>query len=397
MPETKSINIFIAYAHADEAFLRPLRKHLAVLEDDGVSIWYDGEILPGEEWDVSIKKRLKAADIILLLVSIDFLTSDYVKGTELPTALSRHGAGECTVVPVIVRNCLWQKKLGNLQALPKEAFPVENWSSRDSAYHNVVEGLDRMIQVIKNPQAAKERAKKENEENERHYLTKLLHGSMVFIKGGNFEMGSKDHDSSKPIHNVNIPDFYICKYPVTQAQWKMITGNNPSHFNDNDNYPVDCISWYNAKEFIKKLNAKTGQKYRLPTESEWEYAARGGSKTNGFKYAGSNNLNEVGWYANNSNRTPSPVGRKKPNELGLFDMSGSVEEWCEDIWHDNYKGAPIDGSARMIGKYEYLRVSRGGSRNNYDDYNCSVHRRSGFHWANENGPYGFRLAHDSPM
>ncbi|HRI62046.1 MAG TPA: SUMF1/EgtB/PvdO family nonheme iron enzyme [Saprospiraceae bacterium] len=359
MPETKPVNIFIAYAHADEAYLRPLRKHLALLEDDGVSIWYDGEILPGEEWDTSIKKRLSEAHIILLLVSADFLTSDYVIGTELPTALGRHAAGECTVVPVIVRNCLWQKKLGALQALPVEAFPIENWSSRDSAYHNIAEGVDKLIIQIK----------VHREEAERHRLDPF-HNLMVLVEGGAFKMGSNKSDIEKPIHLVTVPNFYICKYPVTQGHWKQIMGeyNDPYGSEVDDNRPVELVSWDDAQEFIKKLNELTGQRYRLPTEAEWEYAARGGNQREGFEFAGSDDVDKVAWRRGISSSAAHPVGQKAPNELGLYDLSGNVFEWCEDVWHENYEKAPTDGSAWIVGGDESYRVKRGGFWNDNPEY-----------------------------
>jgi len=155
---------------------------------------------------------------------------------------------------------------------------------------------------------------------------------MIFIKGGTFEMGSKKSvwnvltKNEAPIHSVTVNDFYIGKYEITQAQWKEIMGNNPSK-NKGENNPVEKISWNEIQEYLRKLNKTTGNKFRLPTEAEWEYAARGGIEgANGpsYKYAGSNNIGEVAWLAGNSNLTTHPVGKKKPNELGLYDMSGNV-------------------------------------------------------------------------
>jgi len=387
MPDAKPVNIFIAYAHADEVFLRPLRKHLEVLEDDGVSIWYDGEILPGEEWDASIKKRLKVADIIILLVSIDFLTSDYVKGTELPTALNRHEAGECTVVPVIVRNCLWQKKLGTLQALPKEAFPVENWSSRDSAYHNVVEGLDKVIGEIKKRYIAVRQDKQIDEDNlmiKESSLVKLrnlrdpFQSLMIYVRGGRFE-GEK-YNRMYTSRNILISDFYICKYPVTQRQWKQIMGYNPSHFKGDEDRPVENVNWDDANLFIQTLNKVSERQYRLLTELEWDYAASGGQKSISLGFAGSDNLKEVAWYNENSNGGTQKVGLKKPNEIGVFDMNGNVWEWCEnEPWFK-----------------ESHRVIKGGSWKSplVDFVNGSRKLWSPKYRYNY---IGFRLAHDSPM
>lgn len=135
-------------------------------------------------------------------------------------------------------------------------------------------------------------------------------------------------------------------------------GNNPSNFSDCDNCPVEQVSWEEAQEFIRKLNRMTGKNYRLPTEAEWEYAARGGSKSHGYKYSGSNSIGDVAWYEGNSGDKTHPVGQKQPNELGLYDMSGNVFEWCSDRYggysssaQNNPKG-PSNGSS--------LRVCRGG-------------------------------------
>jgi formylglycine-generating enzyme required for sulfatase activity len=150
-------------------------------------------------------------------------------------------------------------------------------------------------------------------------------------------------------------------------------GSNPSHFKDCDECPVESVSWKDAQKFVAKLNAKTGMKFRLPTEAEWEYAARGGNISNGYRFSGSDNLDEVGWYANNSERKTHPVATKKANELGLYDMNGNVYEWCQDKWHDNYQDAPLDGSAWETGNSSH-RVLRGGSWDFYAQYCRSANR-----------------------
>jgi hypothetical protein len=147
--------------------------------------------------------------------------------------------------------------------------------------------------------------------------------------------------------NGAVKGFYIGKYEVTQAQWKALMGGNPSNFKG-DNLPVENVSWNDAREFLQRLNEKTGKRYRLPTEAEWEFAAREGAKQSDYNYSGSNEINNVGWYrGNNANRT-QPVGSKQPNELGIYDMTGNVWEWCEDLWN-----APLFT----------FRVARGGSWN----------------------------------
>jgi len=221
---------------------------------------------------------------------------------------------------------------------------------------------------------------------------------MVFVKGGTFTMGctgeqSDCGDDEKPTHQVTVSDFYMGKYEVTQKQWKDIMGNNPSYFKDCDNCPVEQVSWNDVQEFIQKLNQKTGKKYRLPAEAEWEYAARGGASTgsaSATKYAGSNKLDEVGWYTSNSSSKTHPVGQKKANELGIYDMTGNVWEWCSD-WYgsDYYKNSPVkDPRGPSSGS---RRVLRGGGWSN-GPQDCRVAIR---HY---NRPdlryyhYGFRLS-----
>ena len=190
-----------------------------------------------------------------------------------------------------------------------------------------------------------------------------LNIEMVAVQGGTFTMGcvserSEDCDDMEtPAHQVTVSDFYIGKYEVTQAQWKAIMDNNPSRFKG-DNLPVERMKWNDLQEFIRRLNAKTGKHYRLPTEAEWEYAARGGNKSKGYKYSGDNNIDNVAWYEENSGKKTHPVGSKFPNELGIYDMSGNVFEICCD-WMGRYtEDAQIDPQGPSSGPN---RVVRGGS------------------------------------
>jgi formylglycine-generating enzyme required for sulfatase activity len=198
---------------------------------------------------------------------------------------------------------------------------------------------------------------------------------MVFVHGGTFQMGSNDADNEKPIHSVTLPDFEMGKYPVTQKLWQEIMGSNPTHFKGCNDCPVEQVSWDDVQEFLEKLNHKyPGQNYRLPSEAEWEYAARGGRQSKGYTYAGSNVIGEVAWYKKNSGGKTQPVGSKRANELGIYDLSGNMWEWCQDAWHDNYQGAPIDGSAWESESNGIGRVLRGGSWYNYPHF-CRVSNR----------------------
>jgi formylglycine-generating enzyme required for sulfatase activity len=186
---------------------------------------------------------------------------------------------------------------------------------------------------------------------------------MVRVSGGTFTMGCTPEQGGgcdsdeRPTHQVTLSDFEIGKYEVTQAQWQAVMGNNPSSFKG-DNLPVERVSWTEVQEFIKKLNAATGGNYRLPTEAEWEYAARGGSRSRGYKYSGSGNIGDVAWYEDNSGSKTHPVGTKQANELGIHDMSGNVWEWVSD-WYGGYSGnAQTNPQGASSGSY---RVFRGGS------------------------------------
>ena len=197
--------------------------------------------------------------------------------------------------------------------------------------------------------------------DKRIYTERLPSGpsfDMLLVEGGSFQMGGTDEeaiDREKPIHEVEVPTFYLGKYPVTQGLWEAIMGNNPSGYKG-PRHPVENVSWEDVQKFLQRLNKETKQSYRLPTEAEWEFAARGGIHTEEYLYAGSDKLSEVGWYDDNAGNGTKVVGQLLENELGLFDMSGNVYEWCEDDYHDNYEGAPLDGSAWID------RPKRGGSR-----------------------------------
>lgn len=210
---------------------------------------------------------------------------------------------------------------------------------------------------------------------------------MVRVQKGRFRMGDDDskYDDEKPAHWVDIAqDFELGQYPVTQKLWEVVMGKNPARFKGSDR-PVERVSWddimgtengkkqdetkagfldrLNALPEIAALNAAEGCRFGLPSEAQWEYAARGGryGRAFGYAYAGSNYLPEVGWYWNNSQRQTHPVGRKLPNALGLYDMSGNVWEWCEDVRQDSYEDAPKGGLPRTEGENERIRVVRGGS------------------------------------
>jgi formylglycine-generating enzyme required for sulfatase activity len=204
---------------------------------------------------------------------------------------------------------------------------------------------------------------------------------LILVEGGTFQMGNdKGNRNESPIHPVTLDGFYLGQYEVTQKQWQDVMGYNPSIFTECFNCPVENVSWDNVQEFLVRLNKKTGKNYRLPTEAEWEFAASGGNARKAYEYSGSNNADDVAWYISTSNEKTHPVGLKKPNELGFYDMSGNVWEWCSDFF-DNYdyldytqknpKGPPKTSTKVLRGgswdrTQYYLRNTNRGKTNPFE-------------------------------
>ena len=214
---------------------------------------------------------------------------------------------------------------------------------------------------------------------------------MIRVDGGSFMMGSPENESSaiydeNPQHQVTLSDYYIGETPVTQALWKAVMGGNPSWWKGDD-LPVEQVSWEDCQEFIKQLNNKTGKTFRLPTEAEWEYAARGGRKSHGSKYAGSDDIDKMATNDGNAGRKTHPVKKKSTNELGLYDMSGNVWEWCQD-WKGGYSSsAQTDPVGPPSGTFLVLRGGSWGSRARY----CRVANRDYNSPDYSNCNIGFRL------
>ncbi len=230
---------------------------------------------------------------------------------------------------------------------------------------------------------------------------------MVFVKGGSFMMGSNDgYDDEKPVHKVILSSFYISKYEITVKQYRQFcqaTGHkfpsdpDPMWYDEHpnvgkwiwhDNHPIVNVSWYDAMAYCKWLSEITGETYTLPSEAQWEYAARGGQKSHGYKYSGSNNIKEVAWYDETTyERGTRPVGMLKPNELGIYDMSGNAFEWCLDGYGDYPSRTQKDPVLHPESMY---RVVRGGCWYYYDEY-CRVTQRDGPKPNLRTFYYGFRV------
>ncbi|MEM6629519.1 MAG: SUMF1/EgtB/PvdO family nonheme iron enzyme [Bacteroidota bacterium] len=225
----------------------------------------------------------------------------------------------------------------------------------------------------------------------------MPYSSMVKVEGGSFMMGSDQKYDYNQLREVEVSSFYLGQYPVSQGLWKRVMRNNPARFQGNEQLPIEWVSWFDALEFCNRLSEWVGLEavyeidktiewewtvkrkegalgYRLPTDAEWEYAARGGKYSKAFTYSGSNKLKEVAWNAENSFLEPNPVGCKRPNELGIYDMSGNVREWCDE-------------------EEKYYRVLRGGSwSSTYSGYGCRVSSRHWNHPDDRVSDVGFRVA-----
>ncbi len=247
---------------------------------------------------------------------------------------------------------------------------------------------------------------KKNEENDDNnnnnnisnteLILNLPKTELVYVEGGTFtmgctgEQGSDCYDYEKPAHTVSLSSYYIGKYEVTQALWRSVMGSNPSNFSGCDDCPVENVSWEQCMDFIRELNRQTGKKYRLPTEAEWEYAARGGLKglQNPTKYSGGFSIDNVAWYDGNSDKKTHPVGTKRANDLGIYDMSGNVWEWCSDWWNDSYSSSSQSNPTGPSAGSD--RVYRGGSWSNSPRY-CRVSPRFNDTPSNRYNSLGLRL------
>ena len=233
------------------------------------------------------------------------------------------------------------------------------------------------------------------------FTVKGVSFTMVYVEGGTFtmgatsEQGSDAYDNEKPSHSVTLSSYYMGETEVTQALWQAVMGSTPSYnggwtseYGVGNNYPAYRVSWEDCQTFISRLNSLTGQQFHLPTEAQWEYAARGGNKSRGYKYSGSNDVGSVAWYTDNSGSKTHPVKTKSPNELGLYDMSGNVWEWCSD-WYGSYSGgSQTNPTGASSGSY---RVNRGGSWLNSARY-CRSSNRFDYTPSLRYGSLGLRLS-----
>ncbi len=358
--------IFISYARADAQFVIGLAEKLRSVR---VSLWLDQlDIRPGDPWEESIEKALEDCESVLLVLSPASMESVNVKD-EVSYAIEEGKR----IVPLLYQACKIPLRLRRLHYVDFTASFDAGMSALQKALEVDEVVIDPPVSspVVTNPLQPKPAGKPHQ-----HFTESLPGGvrlDMVAIPGGSFMMGSKTFGSSQPIHGVTLKPFFIGKYPVTQAQWKAVMGNNPSHFKGDD-LPVERVSWDDAREFCRKLSQMAGKEYRLPSEAEWEFAARAGSPGDYCFGNDESLLPGYAWFERNSGGKTHSVGQKKPNNWGLHDVHGNVWEWCEDGWHDNYEGAPADGSAWVDGGDQSYRHLRGGSWGDSQDGARAVSR-----------------------
>ncbi|MBI3249371.1 MAG: SUMF1/EgtB/PvdO family nonheme iron enzyme [Deltaproteobacteria bacterium] len=388
--------IFISYSHKDAKWKERLASHLGVLQiQDHLEFWTDDGIHIGDAWVQKIQAAITTANAAILLVSADFLNSPFIRRVEIAQLLARREKEGLPIFPILVRQCAWDfvPWLEQLQIRPRDAKPLAGNDDHQIDEHltaivKEIKGvLDRAAAVEPVPSSPSSSARVVQpsqffvtQEWERDFVPSApnvivsplpalpptfrnsIDMDFVLIPAGEFRMGSQDgaHDE-KPVHVVRITKpFYLGKYQVTQGQWQAVMGNNPSRFTGDSNRPVETVSWDDAQEFLGRLSKKEGPRYRLPTEAEWEYAARAGST--GMYCFGDDpqQLRDYAWYSENAEGTTHPVGQLKPNAWGLYDMHGNVWEWVSDWYDGSYyqKGPTDDPHGPEQGE---AKVLRGGS------------------------------------
>jgi formylglycine-generating enzyme required for sulfatase activity len=362
--EKSPLRIFLCHSSEDKPRVRALYQRLS---SEGFDPWLDEEnLLPGQEWKREIPKAVRASHIVIICLSSNAINKAGYVQKEIKYALDvaeEQPEGTIFLIPLKLEECDVPERLGRWQ-----------WVKyyEQNGYKQLMSSLRMRAETITSGVTNIEESKT---------FTNLK--EFVLNEVGRYQ-------DEGPIRHVTIPkSFYMSKYEVTQKQWCEVMGSNPSNFNGDD-LPVENVSWDDVQKFIQKINDKEEtDKYRLPSEAEWEYAARAGITSRYSFGEDESELANYAWYAKNSGNRTHPVGQKKPNSWGLYDMHGNVWEWVQDEWHDSYDGAPSDGSAWEDGDGTF-RVVRGVSWRFDARYHRSAYR-TGFDPDNRINALGFRL------
>ena len=407
--------------HVVSVALKPNFSAVTLIADDGVEIWVNGERKGTGSWQGNLgagtyEFETRKANHRSVSVTRDIQASSETQTIRLQAPTPIHGEADINSSPAMADIYIDGKKVGQTPQLIEQLLigehqlRISKQGYQDySAILNVKEGEVAMVSTsmesllreqttVEKPstELADVRASPVTDTSgeERKVITVGNVSFMMirvdggtFTMGATFEQGSDAFDDEKPAHQVTLSPYYIGETEVTQALWEAVMGNNPSNFKGSNN-PVEMVSWDDCQLFIRKLNQSTGLSFRLPTEAEWEYAARGGNKSRGYKYSGSNNLKDVAWYFDNSGSSSHDVKTKQANELGLYDMSGNVWEWCQDWKRDYPSSAQTNPTGPASGSY---RVHRGGGWGNRAR-GCRVSYRSSNAPDYRNNFLGLRLA-----
>lgn len=361
---------FISYKRIDKDKVFPICKEIE--KETAFNCWIDlNGIDGGDYFQKKIITAIKEADIVFAMLTKNYI-APYLQDSrdgncfyqetfpekEITYAL-RHNK-RVVIISVdgtMVFDCDWL----DFNCGGMDFIDWRNPSHREKLFKNIIKWFNEKPREIQEASSVKQVFVN----NHIPFSIDDVSFKMVLVEGGSFAMGATAEqegtsNNESPIHNVTLDSYYIGEAPVTQDLWETVMGNNPSNAKG-EKLPVESVSWYDCQQFIMRLNKKTGKEFRLPTEAEWEYAARGGNKSRHTQYSGSNNIDEVAWYDENSERQTQPVKTKNHNELGLYDMSGNVWEWCQD-WYGKYYSSsqhnpkgPKNGSSKVF---------RGGSWGN---------------------------------
>jgi len=406
-------DIFISYSSKDQKIVEGLSHYL---EERGIRCFVAYRDIPkGKVWASVITEAIENCQMMVVVFSKDFNISEQVDREIELCAEEKKPILTFRIQDVqfagakkyYLKNLNWIDAFPN----PRECFnhlyesiikllDIENnhlINDKSTVGHADYQKIEKLSQLKQSETIVQVKRQKQDNVNKNFAsYTETLNGvsfDMIAVKGGAFVMGSPLNEINRcddeAQHKVTLSDFYIGKYTVTQELWEAVMGDNPSKFRGY-NLPVETVSWDDCQSFLKRLNQLTGKTYSLPTEAQWEFAARGGTQSKGYVYAGSNTLSNVAWYTDNSGDKTHAVAQKQPNELGLYDMSGNVLEWCHD-WYGPYPSTlQLDPTGPAIGS---LHIYRGGSFGHYED-GCRVAFRNNTLFLDNDGYdiLGFRLA-----
>ncbi len=354
---SRKLKVFLCHSSGDKPAVRDLYKRLQTADFEP---WLDEEdLLPGQDWEQEIPKAVRSSDAILVCLSRSSITKEGYVQKEIAVALdvaAEKPEGVIFLIPLKLEPCEMPERLKRWQAC---MLSEERGYERLLRSLNVRAGaLDITVSSALAPSLSEHSPPAPIPPLVRNSESSLARPTIqlpsirnsvgmdfVLIPAGEFHMGSENgRKGEKPVHLVRISrSFYLGKCPITQAQWQAVMRENPSHFISDPNRPVESISWYEAQAFLQQLGDQEIQSYRLPTEAEWEYAARAGATTAYCFGDDPGRLSDYGWYDRSSGKITHPVGRLKPNAWGLHDIHGNVWEWVQD-WYDEayYQGSPMD-------------------------------------------------------